>query len=93
MHPVGSVSELIAFTRDLAIGDTVALALTAPPATAGYARDDDGATYRWYVERAGIADHIDAVASELRSQLIVAGSTCSEPRRMRAFARFDEVRR
>jgi hypothetical protein len=87
------MSELIALTRALAIGDTVTLALTAPPATVSCARDDDGATFHWRVERAGAADHIDAVASELRSQLISAGSTCSEPRRMRALARFDEIRR
>jgi hypothetical protein len=93
--PVGSasaVTDLIQLTRGLAIGETGRWELATPHAAVLCTRDDDGSTYRWHISRAGGADEVDAAVREVLALLIAGGSTCSEPTRMRAFARFDEVR-
>lgn len=86
---VAALSELVDRTRNLESGGAITLALAAPRATVICMRSDDGASYRWHVERIK-GSQIEPIVTGLVALLVARGSSCSEPRTQRAFTRFDE---
>ena len=86
---VATVADLIELTRSLEHGNSIEVAIHAPPALVICMRDESEELYRWHVERIA-GSEIDAIVGDLITQLTASGSTCSAPRRLRAFVRFDE---